>query len=186
MTNCGTMMSRAEAGNRCNGGTRMFSCRRLGDGDREQSVPAATRGWPVRAAKVSRAYLLLGECTARANYFHTSTHHASSIPNGAGTVNALVGRLRRVRNCVACADEDSCRQLADQWGASAMACRRATRDEHFRAKGSCPLRTCARCGTTHYTSWCTGCGFTANAPREARRGSDVALHGDVGRGVSNG
>ena len=80
-----------------------------------------------------------------------------------GTVRPLVGRLRRVRNCAACDHEASCRQLADQWGASAMACRRVTRDEHFRAKGSVPLRTCARCGTEHYTPWCTGCGFTANA-----------------------
>jgi hypothetical protein len=79
-----------------------------------------------------------------------------------GTVRLLVGRLRRVRNCAACDHEASCRQLADQWGASAMACRRAHRDEHFRAKGSVPLRTCARCGTEHYTPWCTGCGFTAN------------------------
>ena len=77
-----------------------------------------------------------------------------------GTVRLLVGR--RMRNCVACDHEASCRQLADQWGASAMACRRAHRDEHFRAKGSVPLRTCARCGTEHYTPWCTGCGFTAN------------------------
>lgn len=81
-----------------------------------------------------------------------------------GTVGLLVGRLRpnRVRACAACDHEASCRQLVDQWGASAMACRRAHRDEHFRAKGSVPLRTCARCGTEHYTPWCTGCGFTAN------------------------
>lgn len=86
-----------------------------------------------------------------------------------GTVRLLVGRLRRVRNCAACDHEASCRQLSDQWGASAMACRRATRDEHFRARGSVPLRTCARCGTEHYTPWCMGCGHTANNANEVRR-----------------
>ncbi len=69
----------------------------------------------------------------------------------------------RVRNCAACGHEAGCRKLAEQWGPSAMACRRATRDECFQARGSLPLRTCARCGTEHYTSWCTWCGFTANA-----------------------
>lgn len=67
----------------------------------------------------------------------------------------------RVRNCASCDNEESCRQLAKQWGPSAMACRRARRDECFRVKGSLPLRTCARCGAKHYTPWCTGCGFTA-------------------------
>ena len=103
-----------------------------------------------------------------------------------GTVRLLVGRLRRVRNCAACDHEASCRQLADQWGASAMACRRAHRDEHFRAKGSVPLRTCARCGTEHYTPWCTGCGFTANDGREVRGASPRNLHGLVGASESEG
>lgn len=64
----------------------------------------------------------------------------------------------RQRNCVACDHDTSCRHLAEQWGESAVACRRARRDECFREKGSVPLRTCARCGTEHYTPWCTGCG----------------------------
>ena len=84
-----------------------------------------------------------------------------------GTVGLLVGL--RVRNCAACDHEDSCRQLVEQWGPSVAACRRKHRDECFRAKGSVPLRTCSRCGTEHYTPWCTGCGFTANAEGQPRR-----------------
>ncbi len=91
-----------------------------------------------------------------------------------GTVRLLVGRSRppRVRNCAACDNDESCRQLADRWGPRAMACLRATRDENFRAKGAVPLRTCARCGTTHYTPWCTGCGYDARYSANTKQRGD--------------
>ena len=79
-------------------------------------------------------------------------------------LHAVVGRPRpaRVRNCAACAPAAWCRQRADPWGPSAMACRRATRDECFRARGSLPLRKCERCGVETYMPYCHGCGAAAN------------------------
>ena len=50
-----------------------LSVSRLGDGDRKQSVPAATRSLPARADEVSRRYAMLGQPPARVAFFVCTT-----------------------------------------------------------------------------------------------------------------